>query len=98
MEVEGRLIGFKLPARIDQVEAVLKETKRWSNTQELKDQAYRTGCSTPVISVQPSFTSASLSDSVQLIARPKAFVNFQCRVGVGQQPSLERTDVILNRL
>ncbi len=43
MEVEGRLIGFKLPARIDQVEAVLKETKRWSNTQELKDQAYRTG-------------------------------------------------------
>src|ERR1035438_8484641 len=43
MQFEGKLIGFKLPARIDQVEQVLKETKRWSGTQELKDQAYRTG-------------------------------------------------------
>lgn len=43
MEIEGRLIGFKLPARIEQVEAVLTEAKRWSSTQELKDQAYRTG-------------------------------------------------------
>jgi hypothetical protein len=43
MDIEGRLIGFKLPARIDQVEAALKQEKRWRNTQELKEQAYRTG-------------------------------------------------------
>jgi len=42
IELDGRLIGFKLPARIDQVEAVLKQERRWRNTQELKDQAYRT--------------------------------------------------------
>jgi hypothetical protein len=41
MEVEERLIGLKLPGRIEQVEAVLKEEKRWHNTQELKDQPYR---------------------------------------------------------
>ena len=43
MEVEGRLIGFKLPARIDQVEAVLKQERRWRTIDELKEQAYRTG-------------------------------------------------------
>jgi hypothetical protein len=42
MEVEGRIIGFKLPARIEQVETVLKNEKRWSSTQDLKDQVYRT--------------------------------------------------------
>ena len=43
MEIEGRLIGFKLLARIEQVEAVLKEEKRWHRSQELNDQGYRTG-------------------------------------------------------
>ena len=43
MNVEGRLIGFKLPARLDQVEIVLKTERRWSNAEELRDQAYRTG-------------------------------------------------------
>lgn len=43
MEVDGKTIGFRLPARIDQVEAILKNERRWRTTEELKDQAYRTG-------------------------------------------------------
>ncbi len=43
MNLEGKLIGFRLPARLDQVEAVLKGEKRWRNSDDLKDQAYRTG-------------------------------------------------------
>ena len=43
MEVEGKLIGFRLPARIDQVEIVLKGEQRWANQELLHAQAYRTG-------------------------------------------------------
>ena len=43
INLDGRMIGFRLPARIEQVEIVLKEGRRWKNKQELHDQAYRTG-------------------------------------------------------
>ena len=43
IEFEGKMIGFKLPARVEQVEQVLKGEKRWRKTDELRDQAYRTG-------------------------------------------------------
>ena len=43
MDVDGRTIGFRLPARIDQVEIVLKEAKRWRSHDDLHEQAYRTG-------------------------------------------------------
>jgi hypothetical protein len=43
MNIDGKLIGFRLPARLDQVEAVLKSERRWSSPEVLKDQAYRTG-------------------------------------------------------
>lgn len=43
IDFEGRLIGFALPARLDQVEAVLKREKSWRSPEELQDQAYKTG-------------------------------------------------------
>src|SRR5580704_15033519 len=43
MEVEGRLIGFNLPARIEQVEIILKQHHRRTKPQLLHEQAYRTG-------------------------------------------------------
>lgn len=43
MDIDGRLIGFRLPARIDQVEIVLKESARWRSQEELHSQAYKTG-------------------------------------------------------
>ena len=43
MEIDERMFGFRLPARIDQVEEILKQTKRWPNTDALHEQAYRTG-------------------------------------------------------
>lgn len=43
LELEGKFIGFRLPARIDQVEQVLKRLKRWRNIDALHEQAYKTG-------------------------------------------------------
>jgi len=43
IEIDGRLLGFKLPARLEQVAAALKPERRWRNTEELEQQAYRTG-------------------------------------------------------
>lgn len=42
LQIDGRIIGFKLPARIDQVELVMKGVKR-KNGGTLHEQAYRTG-------------------------------------------------------
>jgi hypothetical protein len=43
LDFEGRMVGFKLPARIDQVEAILKKERRFPTQEALHDQAYRTG-------------------------------------------------------
>lgn len=43
MNIEDRLVGFKLPARIDQVEAILRQSKTRTPKSQIHDQAYRTG-------------------------------------------------------
>jgi hypothetical protein len=43
MDVEGKVVGFRLPARIDQVEGILKQSYRRTHPKLLHEQAYRTG-------------------------------------------------------
>src|ERR1039458_5299670 len=43
IELNGKIVGFKLPARLENVETALKRDIRWRSADELKEQAYKTG-------------------------------------------------------
>lgn len=43
LEIDGRILGFKLPARIDQVENIIGKQIRGLRGEKLHEQAYRTG-------------------------------------------------------